>query len=268
MGYKGLLPILLFILLLHGGALFLRLFGRQALPPLPTITEAPLKVKILHDTVKQIVQSEDSEDARPKDEAFLSDKDRSFDRQTRARTIDKFKQGKPRKKMSLSDLGKIPEAKDPFLAAAKAYAQKKRGDTSEEIQAEEDVSSTNDHVEDVPLGDLTHLNTAEYKFYGFYHRIRQRLEQFWGASIQEKAKTLAKEGRHVAEEEDLITSLQIVLDDAGRIVAIRVLGSSGVKELDEAAVESFNDAGPFPNPPKEMIKNGHVTLEWGFVVKT
>ena len=44
--------------------------------------------------------------------------------------------------------------------------------------------------------------------------------------------------------------------------------TSGVKELDEAAVESFNQAGPFPNPPKGMLKNGKATIDWGFVVNT
>ena len=28
-------------------------------------------------------------------------------------------------------------------------------------------SATTDHVEDVPLGELTQLNTTEFKFYGF-----------------------------------------------------------------------------------------------------
>jgi len=49
---------------------------------------------------------------------------------------------------------------------------------------------------------------------------------------------------------------------------VRIIGTSGIKELDDAAIESFNEAGPFPNPPKGMIRNGRVTLEWGFVVKS
>ena len=44
--------------------------------------------------------------------------------------------------------------------------------------------------------------------------------------------------------------------------------TSGVEELDAAAIESFNKAGPFPNPPKEMLENGRAKIEWGFVVKT
>lgn len=273
---RGSFGLILFaIFLLHASLMMLQISIDQA--ELPKVTEQgpPIKVRILSEK-KQIVQSEDSENKDVKDDAYLSDKDRSFDRQTRAKKVDTFKQAskggskspkEPKKDMKLSDLGALP-AEDPFKTAAREYSKKKQGQEASDIQAEEAISSTNDHVEEVPLGDVTNLNTAEYKYYGFYHRIRQRLEQYWGASIQEKARNLLREGRNIADEEDLITSLRITLDSEGEIVAISLLGSSGVRELDEAAIESFNDAGPFPNPPKGMVKNGRVTLEWGFVVET
>jgi protein TonB len=58
------------------------------------------------------------------------------------------------------------------------------------------------------------------------------------------------------------------LDNKGNILQVRLKSTSGVDELDEAAVESFNKAGPFPNPPREMLKSGKAMIEWGFVVKT
>jgi protein TonB len=130
------------------------------------------------------------------------------------------------------------------------------------------LSATNDYVEEVTLGDFTHLNTVEYKFYGFYHRIRQKLEQFWGKSIQEKSEAIFRSGRRIPASENLITSLQVSLNENGEIVAVKILGASGVKELDDAAIESFNQAGPFPNPPKELLVNGRATIDWGFVVKS
>jgi len=223
---------------------------------------------------KQIVQSEDGGRNEPTKGAFLSDKTRAFDRQTRARNVDIFKQARrgetaggkrSPKQLKFSDLG-AQVAQDPFKQAAKDYSNAKNGDGKRNIAGQ--VSSTNDYIEDIPLGDVTNLNTIEYKYYGFYHRIRQKLEQFWGRSIQEKAQQLAKRGRAPASEDDLITALQITLDHQGEIIAIRVMGSSGIKELDDAAIESFNDAGPFPNPPKDLIVDGKVTLEWGFVIKS
>ena len=123
-------------------------------------------------------------------------------------------------------------------------------------------------LEDIPLGDFTRLNTQEYEFYGFYNRIRQKLEQFWGVNIQEQADKIYKEGRSLASDSNLITGLTISLNGKGEIVQIRVNSTSGMKELDEAAIQSFNQAGPFPNPPKGMLKDGKATIEWGFVVNT
>lgn len=233
--------------------------------------ETPLKVKILNDlrTRKQIVQSQDpTQKLPPKDDAYLSDKDRSFERQTRARVIDKFNQGggggAASEGVSLSDLGAFAKGHNPLKAAAK---QQNRPGTPSKSPGR-GISSTNDYVDKVPLGDLTYLNTVEYKYYGFFHRIRQKLEQFWGRSIQEKAEDFMKSGRRIASDEQLVTALIVVLNEKGKIIGIHVKGSSGVKELDDAAVESFNEAGPFPNPPKGLVVNGEVKIEWGFVVSS
>jgi TonB family protein len=237
---------------------------------------------------KQIVQSEDSANTEKTDGAFLSDKDRTFDRQTIAKNVDIFnktgkgnaatsqKAEKPQvadkkstrdmKDLKLSDIGintgEIPDkvTRSPASASEKGL---ENGDPTSQ-----GFSSTNDYVQEVALGDFTHVNTVEYKFYGFYHRIRQKLEQYWGRSIQEKSMALFRSGRRMPASQDLITSLQVTLDAKGEIVGVKILGASGVKELDDAAIESFNQAGPFPNPPKDLLVNGKATIEWGFVVKS
>lgn len=261
------------MLMVHLGLLGLKLNLYESSPE---PSNRRLIVKLKTDPFKnktQIVESDESESDKKMDDAYLSDKDRFFDRQTRARITDTFKTGTskggvPRpgaKKMKLSDLG-MGAGEHPLKAAAKEYTDKKNGVKSE--TSSQEVSSTNDYLKDVPLGDMTHLNTVEYKYYGFYHRIRQKLEQFWGRSLHEKANQMLNNGRRVPASEELITALEITLDGKGEIVSIRVMGSSGVKELDDAAIESFNEAGPFPNPPKGLVINGRVTLEWGFVVKS
>ena len=115
---KNLFPLILsFILLLHLTSLILRLrieeSKKQTLPE----RKQPLVVKVLGDKKisRQIVQSSDSDNHEEKDGAFLSDKTRSFDRQTRAMNVDTFKDdaggggqnggGGRAKKMRLSDLG-------------------------------------------------------------------------------------------------------------------------------------------------------------------
>jgi protein TonB len=265
----------------------------------PTASLSPtvksIKVKLVQEALKeialsqrkQIVQSEDSEAREKKKDSFLSDKDRSFDRQTVAKNVDIFKtaalgdasvtqkaQTKSSeakqvdfKNIKLSDLG--------MAAGEQGLPKRQRAPASESVRGMKNgdplaqgLSATNDYVEEVTLGDFTHLNTVEYKFYGFYHRIRQKLEQFWGKSIQEKAEAIFRSGRRLPASENLITSLQVTLDSKGEIVNVKILGASGVKELDDAAIESFNEAGPFPNPPKELLVNGKATIDWGFVVKS
>ncbi len=286
--------ILFFILTIHSGVLLLRwevtydltknisknFEKRGASIPLKVVY---VKTSLIPVNLHQIVDSEDPvEFKKPKDSKFLSDKDRNFDRETLSRKTGPFQKGshgsvvtktgtdsskkslRPKVELSLSALGQVL-GHDPMVAAAKEYAE--RGHKSA-LAPGRDISSTSDYVENVPLGDLTHLNTQEYVYYGFYHRIKIKLEQFWGRSIQEKAQQLQKIGRHIASEENLITALRITLDQQGEILAIAVVGPSGIRELDDAAIESFNQAGPFPNPPKGMVVDGKVTLQWGFVVKS
>lgn len=256
--------LLAFVLLMHFLLLFIRYQRHRDLSSNPETASLQIRLIEERNIKNQIVQSEDpNQKKKPVDEAFLSDKNRTFDRQTRARKVDQFRPGEAQgknQKLSLSDLSPFSRGHHPLQTAAR-----QQHSSSAKKQP---VSASNDFVKDVPLGDLTYLNTVEYKYYGFFHRIRQKLEQFWGRSIQEKAQDLFKEGRRLASEENLITGLIVVLNPQGKIIHIQIIGSSGVKELDEAAVEAFNQAGPFPHPPKGLIHQGRVEIAWGFVVDT
>ncbi len=231
---------------------------------------------------RQVVTTQESNKKEPpKDSKYLSRENQVVDRQTIAKVIDKFNEGggggkklaqknvKPsnkkkllngKGKVSLADLSNqvTPEQRFESMAVAEVQGIGTKG---------KGLSSNNDYIEDVPLGDMTLLNTTEFKYYGFYFRIRQQLEQYWGKTLHEKANNLYKSGRRLEADTDKITSLTIYLDPKGNIIEVAVKSTSGVKELDDAAVESFNRAGPFPNPPKGMVSDGMVKIEWGFVVK-
>ena len=282
------------MLLVH--ALFMVVKLREKFTVQPTRSEA-IKVILVHEALKkithiekkQIVQSEDSaSQEKPQDKAFLSDKFRNFNRQTVAKKIDTFEKSaignsattrvaqkrettkSPNpvvKDLKLSEIGVASGDLVPMKAARAPASNSQKGMANGDPLAQ-GLSSTNDYVQEVTLGDFTHLNTVEYKHYGFFHRIRQKLEQFWGNSIREKSMALFKAGRRMPASQELITSLQVTLNEGGEIVGVKILGASGVKELDDAAIESFNQAGPFPNPPKDLLVNGKATIEWGFVVKS
>lgn len=255
--------------------------------------ETVIKLKLMNSskTKRQIVQTQEAKDKLEKKlkEAYLGKKDNFVARETKAATIGSFKSAakgvkdglkenrekksqvkkrKNLKNLKLSDLAVAPNFKRMDIAKKQATVSSQRKGLKNGTSKQSGLSRSNDFIKDVPLGDFTQLNTQEFAFYGFYHRIRQKLEQFWGVNIQEQAEKIMKSGRTIASGQNHLTSLIISINSTGEIVKVRIKSTSGLKELDEAAVKSFNQAGPFPNPPKGMIKNGHATIEWGFVVNT
>jgi TonB family protein len=255
--------------------------------------ETVIKVKLqnFNKKINQIATTEQSKINKAKDAKFLSNKNNTFDRETKSTHNGSFQAAskgvRNARNNKDSEVNKKSLAKkfenikfsDLAMKSEKFSIRKKVKKVAKQSQTKRGLKNgykkgiglgqTNDHLEDIPLGDFTRLNTQEYEYYGFYHRIRQKLEQFWGSNIQEQADKIFKAGRSIATESNLVTGLTIKLNAAGEIVDIVLKSTSGVKELDDAAVESFNQAGPFPNPPKGMIKaDGKASIEWGFVVNT
>ncbi|MNK86842.1 Gram-negative bacterial tonB protein [compost metagenome] len=132
-----------------------------------------------------------------------------------------------------------------------------------------DASQSNDYIKDVDQGLETMLNTREFKYYSYYSRIRRQLAQHWEGRVREKLTKMFKEGRApAAANQDRITKLMIVLNDRGTLVRVQVLSDSGVRDLDDAAIEAFRQAAPFPNPPKGIIEgDGTVKIRWDFVLE-
>ncbi len=262
----------------------------------PQVNLTKIKEQILMREMEkgQVVNTEQNgRKEKPQNTRFLGKADQSFDRQTVAATVASFKEagkGKhdgianakqdettaPQKakkaapvlgKMSLSDLA-LAKADLPTNQVRKQERKEAAQGLERGKEGLSGFAANNDYVEDVALGDMTQLNTQEFKYFGFYDRIRQKLEQFWGQSLHDKAKAIYKTGRRMPAGVDSITSLKVTLDDKGNILHVEVHSTSGVREFDDAAIESFNKAGPFPNPPRGMIKDGLAEIEWGFVVKS
>jgi protein TonB len=126
-----------------------------------------------------------------------------------------------------------------------------------------------DYIKGLKEGERTALNTREYVFYGYFQRIRQRLDLAWTSSLREQLMRLYRGGRQLASDMDHTTRLLVTLNSGGEIVKVDVLEESGTKTLDDAAVRAFNRAGPFPNPPNGIVdRNGQIQIRWEFVLKT
>ncbi|MBL7715942.1 MAG: energy transducer TonB [Bdellovibrionales bacterium] len=126
-----------------------------------------------------------------------------------------------------------------------------------------------DYVDGLKESESTMLNTREYVFFGYFHRIRERLDLAWTATLREKFEKLYRAGRSIASEKEHTTRLMVFLNELGEIKKVQVVEESGTRDLDDAAVRAFNQAGPFPNPPKGLIEpDGLVRIKWDFVLRT
>lgn len=257
----------------------------------PKEVEEIVKLRLLQNykskIKQQVVQTEQKNNLKKAETAFLGEKDNSVDRQTRAANTGKFKTAgigrrdgsdvrqkaqknlKNKKKVvSFSDLGFKTNTKEYSEKEYKKAISAARKGLVNGTRGVKGLGQSNDYLEDIPLGDFTKLNTQEFEFYGFYHRIRQKLEQFWGRNIQDQADKIFKSGRSLASDTNHITALEIELNENGEIVKVDIKSASGIRELDKAAIETFNQAGPFPNPPAKMLRGGKAKIKWSFVVNT
>lgn len=131
-----------------------------------------------------------------------------------------------------------------------------------------EISATDDHLKDIPSGLDTMLSTREFLYYSYYNRIKNQLRQHWEPKIKEKFTKIMRQGRTIASEGDKITRVIIILDDRGTLIRVQVVGRSGITDLDDAAVEAFRAAAPFPNPPKGIVEaDGTIKIRWDFVLE-
>jgi len=132
----------------------------------------------------------------------------------------------------------------------------------------EGPSATDDHLKNIATGMQTLLSTREFVYYSYYNRIKDKLRQYWEPKIKEKMERILRQGRTIASSSDRITRIVIILDNKGTLVKIQVVGQSGVQDLDEAAIEAFRAAAPFPNPPKGIVEqDGTIKIRWDFILE-
>jgi TonB family protein len=65
------------------------------------------------------------------------------------------------------------------------------------------------------------------------------------------------------------TKVVVILNKGGDVVQVKLVSESGTRDLDDAAIDAFNQAGPFPNPPKGIANaSGVIEIPWEFVLHT
>lgn len=123
-------------------------------------------------------------------------------------------------------------------------------------------AAPNDHLKDAEEGDGTFLNTREWKYAGFFNRVKQSVGTQWDPNSvlmrrDPTGQTYSGRERH--------TLVNVTLDENGKVTNITIEKSCGLDFLDLEAVESFKRAQPFPNPPPGLLEDdSKVRFKFGF----
>jgi TonB family protein len=247
---------------------------------------------------QQVVDQDENpvNDETPEKAKFLSSRNQVVQKQTVAQNLGEFRNR--REKGSQGDAGGAPKIalenlkpKMDFTAmmdkkrieeleiektldqnaiqmANQKYQQKKDIAANKPGAPGAESSQTSDYLKDLDKGMETLLSTREFVYYSFYARIRRQLNQHWGGKVREKVTKIIKEGRSIASTDDKVTRLMITLNRQGQLVKVQVLNDSGIRDLDDAAIEAFQEAAPFPNPPDGIVEaDGTIKIRWDFILE-
>lgn len=264
----------------------------------PEDVQKLLEKQFRKEDLRQIVEQAEKavNDEKPEDAKYLSRHNQVVKKQTQAANHGEFKnaqqsqatgKGSGAKKLAVKDL-------TPKMDFEKAYEHKLQQEQQFEKSTDEDAikmaeqrklhppqeqanqpgsngaqaSQTQDYLKNVETSNETLLTTREFVYYTFYERVRGQLNQYWSGKVREKLTNMFKQGRTIASTDDKITKLLITMDQNGNIIKIQVLGASGVRDLDDAAIEAFRAAAPFPHPPKGLVESdGTIKVRWDFVLE-
>ena len=118
--------------------------------------------------------------------------------------------------------------------------------------------------EDVEEGDGTFLNTKSWKYATYFNRIRESVGNAW-KPVKEIDRRDPDRSLYLFK--DRLTVLSVTLDEKGGLKDVKVVRSSNVDFLDRVAVEAFEQAQPFSNPPAGLVNaQGEIRYVLGFEV--
>ncbi len=222
----------------------------------------------------QIVDQSDVaiNDDIPDEAKFLSAHNQKVIKETKAQNHGQFKNevgGAPQQDT------KIVEEKKPREDEGESHPKKKllaKLTPNYNWQKVEENNSgpatTDDYLKEINNGAQTLLSTREFVYFSYYRRIKNQLSQYWEPKIKIKVQKLMRQGRQIANTGDKVTRVVITLDKNGILTRVQIVSQSGLSDLDDAAVEAFRAAAPFPHPPKGIVDNhGQIKITWDFVLE-
>ncbi len=116
---------------------------------------------------------------------------------------------------------------------------------------------------EVKPGNQTALGTRAAPFAVFVARMHRQIHELWGFGFLEDLD--GKSPGHEMNKRDLKVKLEIVLNADGTVDRATIVNPSGNLPFDVAAIDTIENAGPFEEPPQEIVSaNGKIYLHWTF----
>ncbi|MEK7704800.1 MAG: cell envelope integrity protein TolA [Myxococcota bacterium] len=173
--------------------------------------------------------------------------------------------GTPRKDQREADKG---EGERAHLAPGKAGAAPQAPKNIELVPqvgvlARLAGAPSNDHLEDVEVGEGTFLSSREFKFASFFNRIKRDVSQHWNPLGEYQQRDPSG---NIYGHRSRVTVVNVTLRADGTLAHVEVTAGSGIDFLDREAIAAFSRAQPFPNPPKALIdtSSGLINFPFGF----
>ena len=122
---------------------------------------------------------------------------------------------------------------------------------------------SNDYLRDIDPALATQLNADEFLFAGFLNRVK-RMVSFYANQTLANARPRVPVTKMAYD-----LTINAMLDAEGNLVAVEVTDESGIPAFDEAIVEAWRLAAPFPNPPPGMVTDdGFIHIDdFGFHIE-
>jgi TonB family protein len=118
-------------------------------------------------------------------------------------------------------------------------------------------------VPEVKVGNQTALRSRKHPFARFIAQMHRDIHDAWAWGFLEQLDTTGRQ--HPLNDYELWTRVEIVLNRDGTIDKVTTVRHSGKIAFDSAAREIVHAAGPFPDPPREILSgNGKIYIHWAF----
>lgn len=130
------------------------------------------------------------------------------------------------------------------------------------------ASSLAEHIPGISEGAFTALNTDQFTYYTFFSRVNEQVRYRWITYVRNYLDSLSEPVLSQMARTPKSFQIEIVLNSEGHYLKSFIHHTSGESSLDMTAVDAFQNAAPFLNPPKGLVEDDNlIHLHYNFLIE-